>query len=736
MRKIRVLLAAATFVAALAALPVSAASRCFPEQPTACIDGRLRAIWEQHGGLATFGYPLAEPEPQDGRTIQRFEHATIAVIADRAPPADIEIVPLGSTLLASRTSAPAAPDLPRIGCKYFAETSQNVCAPFLAAWRSRALDLGQPGVTDAERIALLGAPITRARRELLADGRTVTVQWFARARLEDHGAGGIQFAMLGREALPPPPPTLGNGAAAYPGGFLTVAGAQLTRLGEPVQLKGVNYYPQRRPWAQMWDSWDATQIATELRDGRDRLAINTIRILLPYAAETDGATGKTRIAADSLRQLREIVQIAGSLNVRVIVALFDFENEFPAADAPEQHSQIQYLESLIGNFAGDDRIIGWDLHNEPDHYPAWKDGRADQVLDWLGRTADVVHRLAPNHLVTVGMGQYENLWRAGPDGRSVLDISDIISLHNYNAPDTARQLAEIRARTPKPIILGEFGWPSGPRCDNPQYSEAQQAAAYQAALRQSDGVVAGVVAWALRDFDAGPMLRWDTREEFYGLIRPDGTLKPAALQFRAAAGAPLTALVQTSLPLTGGDLRLPGGGNAPIYPRGAAFRIKGAFRILYEQYGGAASFGQPLGDAFVRERDGTVVQYFTAAVIELARGTSVTTFDTAALPEVLPLVQRAARVVPHGADFAASRGVALDGKTYPVAPSLRAFYTRAAGEWRFGRALSPLQSGQPPDRELQVQYFERGRIEVDPRSGNISASAVGAWAQAAFCKED
>ena len=45
--------------------------------------------------------------------------------------------------------------------------------------------------------------------------------------------------------------------------------------------------------------------------------------------------------------------------------------------------------------------------------------------------------------------------------------------------------------------------------------------------------MAGVLAWTLRDFDAGPTARYDTREEHYGLYRADGSLKPAAAFFKA-----------------------------------------------------------------------------------------------------------------------------------------------------------------------------------------------------------
>src|SRR5262249_29794222 len=37
--------------------------RCFPETGF-CITGRVREFWEQNGGLAVFGYPLAQQQQE------------------------------------------------------------------------------------------------------------------------------------------------------------------------------------------------------------------------------------------------------------------------------------------------------------------------------------------------------------------------------------------------------------------------------------------------------------------------------------------------------------------------------------------------------------------------------------------------------------------------------------------------------------------------------------------------
>ena len=148
--------------------------------------------------------------------------------------------------------------------------------------------------------------------------------------------------------------------------------------------------------------------------------------------------------------------------MRVIVTLFDFYESFPGPGTGNEAKNLDYLRALLPNFADDDRILAWDLHNEPDNYGIWKAGDPQKVLRWLGRMADEVHSLAPRQMVTVGMGRASSLWLPGPDGRRVIDYSDVVSMHTYDAGTVAQELDQLRAQTAKPIIIEEFGWPTGP----------------------------------------------------------------------------------------------------------------------------------------------------------------------------------------------------------------------------------------------------------------------------------
>ncbi|MBC8076391.1 MAG: cellulase family glycosylhydrolase, partial [Chloroflexales bacterium] len=640
------------------------------------------------------------------------------------------------------------------GCRFFAETGQNACAPFLAAWRRYGLELGDAGVSERESLALFGLPLSPAQAETLNDGRQYTVQWFERARFEDHGAEGVLLGLLGREsqgnsAAPAPAAPQPSAADLQPGGFIKAEGDKLTRLGQSVQIKGVNYYPQGKPWAEMWEDWKGQQIQRELQSARADLGINTLRVLVPYS-EGSWKAGRDGVNALMLGRLREMVQIAGALDMRLIVSLFDFENIFPTPGSREEADQRAWLKQLVGNFAGDDRIIAWDIHNEPDNYKRWQEpGGPEEILTWTGRMADLLHEIAPNHLVTVGVGHYETLWRAGPDGRRMLDYSDVISFHTYNAADTERQIYEIRSRSPKPILLEEFGWPTGPRCSQAGYDEATQAETYRQQLQVATGRVAGVVAWTLRDYDAGPTARYDTREEHYGLYRADGSLKPAAAFLRAYDASPLPAATRTSLAITEtGFNRIDG----PLAPKRysselATAHIKGYFRRAFELFGAQGSFGVPLSEAYVRPEDGRIIQYFSAGLLAYFPEAPKQVPDFALYNEA-DQVSMLIRLEPLGARLTGGRSdgpfarVSDPGENvaryfpqtgHTLRDDFRSFYNALRGTWRLGLPISE-EFAEPVDgRELTVQYFERGRLERDG-GGPVRLGALGLQAWQGQCR--
>ncbi|HEU4326058.1 MAG TPA: S8 family serine peptidase [Roseiflexaceae bacterium] len=186
--------------------PSDAALRFFPETGHT-LGGAFRAYWERNGGLPIFGFPTSEPfteRGEDGRdyTVQYFQRHRFELHPENPPPYDVLLSRLGDTVLrqTGRDWVGFPQGGPQPGCRFFAETGHSVCGIFLAYWRAHGLELdGRPGATEAESLALFGMPLSEPQLETMPDGRTLLVQWFERARFEDHGGDGVLLGLLSNE---------------------------------------------------------------------------------------------------------------------------------------------------------------------------------------------------------------------------------------------------------------------------------------------------------------------------------------------------------------------------------------------------------------------------------------------------------------------------------------------------------------------------------------------------------
>jgi hypothetical protein len=203
--------------------PIAAAAqgdqRCFPETGQ-CISGRIRAFWEQNGGLPVFGYPTgAQSEIQiEGKPFQAqlFERNRLELHPENQRPYDVLLGRLGADRLAQQGRDPFT--FPKSGaqpgCRFFPETEHNVCGDILAAWRASGLEFdGKSGKSEAESLALFGLPLSDLQTENI-QGKDYQVQWFERARFELHPENAppynVLLGLLGNEirdnggAAPPP----------------------------------------------------------------------------------------------------------------------------------------------------------------------------------------------------------------------------------------------------------------------------------------------------------------------------------------------------------------------------------------------------------------------------------------------------------------------------------------------------------------------------------------------------
>ncbi|MFV9503487.1 MAG: S8 family serine peptidase [Oscillochloridaceae bacterium umkhey_bin13] len=184
------------------------AVRFFPETGHT-LRGEFRNYWERQGGLAIFGFPISEELLETGSdgqvyTVQYFERHRLEFHPANAEPYRVLLSRIGDELLktSGRDWFTFPRNRPSNNCRIFPETGHSVCDLFLRTWRSSGLELdGRPGISEAESMALFGLPLSPAQSEEVAPGVWVTVQWFERARLEDHGEAGILRGLLGNELV-------------------------------------------------------------------------------------------------------------------------------------------------------------------------------------------------------------------------------------------------------------------------------------------------------------------------------------------------------------------------------------------------------------------------------------------------------------------------------------------------------------------------------------------------------
>ena len=169
--------------------------------------GALREYWQHNGGLPVFGFPISEETIEiggDGQpyTVQYFERNRFELHPENQPPYNVLLGRLGDdTLRQQGRDWFAFPrGAPAEGCVFFAETGHSICGAFLDYWRANGLQLDNRAATStAESLALFGLPLSEPQVETFPDGSSYLVQWFERARFEDHGSNGVLLGLLGRE---------------------------------------------------------------------------------------------------------------------------------------------------------------------------------------------------------------------------------------------------------------------------------------------------------------------------------------------------------------------------------------------------------------------------------------------------------------------------------------------------------------------------------------------------------
>lgn len=248
-------------------------------------------------------------------------------------------------------------------------------------------------------------------------------------------------------------------------------------------LVGSNYVPATAiNELEMWqaDSFDPDRIDREF-GWAESIGMNTMRVFLHDLLWQDPAGFKKR--------LDTFLTIADKHKIKPIFVLFDsvwdpnpalgkqraprpgVHNsgwmQSPGAKAladPAEYSRLQaYVTGVVGAFAHDKRVLAWDIWNEPDNTNGGSYGelepknKVELVLALLPKAFEWARQAGAEQPLTSGV--WKGDWTAeklGPMEREQLELSDVISFHNYDSPTELEKRINWLVGLKRPLICTEY----------------------------------------------------------------------------------------------------------------------------------------------------------------------------------------------------------------------------------------------------------------------------------------
>ena len=357
---------------------------------------------------------------------------------------------------------------------------------------------------------------------------------------------------------------------------------------EPFVL-GVNYWPRRKAM-YWWSDFDPGEVREEFALLRE-LSLSLVRIFLLW---DDWQPEPEAVSHSCLRHLTTVCDTAAELGLKLDVTFFTghmsgpnwaprwllhgptlphvrqlvsggrvvnsgYRNPF--TDPVALSAERLLLKTVVGALKDHPAIGLWNLGNEPDLFAHPPDAAAGQA--WVREMTRLIHDLDDQHPVTCGLHTASLLEDNGLRVDQVFAEADVAVMHAYPMylpwarhpldPDLVPfTCALTSALSGKPTLMEEFGgctaapgeasqtwqWVAygQPRT---QFMASEEAfAEYLAAVlpKLVEVGATGALVWCFADY--APEL-WDKppcsesrHERYFGLVRPDGSVKPHAQVLR------------------------------------------------------------------------------------------------------------------------------------------------------------------------------------------------------------
>jgi hypothetical protein len=250
-------------------------------------------------------------------------------------------------------------------------------------------------------------------------------------------------------------------------------------------LVGSNYIPANAiNQLEMWqaDTFDPATIDKELALA-EGLGMKTMRVFLhdlPWKQDAEGFR----------KRIDQFLDIAARHHIKPLFVLFDsvwdphpklgpqrppkpgVHNsgwmQGPGADAlqdPSQYARLEaYVKGVVGAFGKDERVLGWDVWNEPDNMNESSYGalepknKVDLVLKLLPQVFQWAREAGAQQPLTSGVwkGDWSSDDKLSPMERIQLEQSDVISFHNYDKGSEFEKRITWLQRYKRPILCTEY----------------------------------------------------------------------------------------------------------------------------------------------------------------------------------------------------------------------------------------------------------------------------------------
>lgn len=316
---------------------------------------------------------------------------------------------------------------------------------------------------------------------------------------------------------------------------------------------GANYVPANAiNQLEMWQAatFDPATIDKEL-GWAEGLGMNTMRVFVHDLLWNDDPEGlKQRMDA--------FLAIAARHHIRPVFVLFDScwdpnpvsgpqHPPIPGvhnsgwvqgpgatrlADRPSHAKLLAYVKDVVGRFAKDDRVLAWDVWNEPNNEGGGNyvptPGKKALVADLIGQVFTAARSVDPQQPLTSGLWTGDH-WDApktlDPVERIQVANSDVMSFHDYSWPEKFEERARQMLRYGRPVFCTE-------------YMARGAGSTFDGSLPIGKRLNIGMVNWGFVDGKTQTRLPWDSWKKpytydeppvwFHEVLRADGTPYRAA----------------------------------------------------------------------------------------------------------------------------------------------------------------------------------------------------------------